>query len=50
MVETIFIKGLQNFDKYNTLNPVEIKIFFESLIIFLEPTIKLITGIFDLPK
>ena len=25
-------------------------IFFESLIIFLEPTIKLITGIFDLQK
>lgn len=26
IIYTIFIKGLQNFDNYNTHNPIEIKI------------------------
>ena len=26
IIYTIFIKGLQNFDNYNVLNPIEIKI------------------------
>lgn len=26
IVATIFIRGLQNFDKYETINPLEIKI------------------------
>ena len=25
IVNTIFIRGLKKFDKYNTLNPIEIK-------------------------